>query len=579
MRSAFFLIWKISWTLKKKVYETEILWHSGSMFINIIGQICTFVGSLCLLLFGMSMLSNGIQKGAGSGLQKLLGKITGNRFYAVLTGIGVTAIIQSSGATTVMVVSFVNAEILSLEQAIGVIFGANIGTTVTAWIVSFFGFSFSISALAIPLFGVGFILKYFKKFKIHNFAECFMGFALLFMGLGLLKESLTLGPAAEKIFAAINSWGIWGVLFGVLIGTVITALIHSSSAMTAIVLTMAANGTLSWELSAAIVLGSNIGSTVDAVMSSFGATVNARRTAFVHVAFNVTGTLLALLVFKPFLKFVDMIIPGEPAQNITTHIAMLHTIFNICATLIFIPFVNQIAKIARKVIHESKAEKDEHYHIPAILPHSRLSADLYSYQIQAEIGKMGTKVMEMFDSVCRSFVNPGVAEEENEHVKFMENYVDEMNAAITGFLQKCARQPNVNHEERKHFSKLLHITDTLENLSDETCSLMHTVKKYVGGEDFKVDSERSNEITDYLEEVRIFYEQVCVYYSIGFTKDEKLAGEAIEQKIDAQKKELKNASRLRIESGADVKTELEYIDIVRKIERAGDCVYAMLQSL
>ena len=138
------------------------------MIINFFGQLFGFAGSLCLLLFGMNMLSNGIQKGAGSGLQKLLSKITGNRIKAVLTGIGVTAVIQSSGATTVMVVSFVNAEILTLEQAIGVIFGANIGTTVTAWIVSLFGFSFSISAAAVPLFGFGFILKYFKKFKIHN---------------------------------------------------------------------------------------------------------------------------------------------------------------------------------------------------------------------------------------------------------------------------------------------------------------------------------------------------------------------------------------------------------------------------
>lgn len=549
------------------------------MILNVLSQIVGFIGSLCLLLFGMNMLSNGIQKGAGSGLQKLLGKITGNRFYAVLTGIGVTAIIQSSGATTVMVVSFVNAEILTLEQAIGVIFGANIGTTVTAWIVSLFGFSFSISAMAIPLFGLGYILKYFKRFKIHNFAECFMGFALLFMGLGLLKESLTLGPAASRVFSSINNWGIGGILLGIFIGALITALIHSSSAMTAIVLTMAANGALSWELSAAIVLGSNIGSTVDAVMSSFGASVNARRTALVHVAFNVTGTVLALLIFKPFLNLIDFIVPLEPAQNITTHIAMLHTIFNICATLIFLPFVNQIAVIARKIISETQTEEDEHYSLPAILPHTRISADLYSFQIQKEITKMSAKVMEMFDSICNSFVNPKNADEENEHVKFLENYIDEMNDAISEFLQKCARLPNANHDDRVHFSTLLHITDVLENLSDETCSLMHTVKKYVGGDAFKSSSKRAKEISDYIESVRIFYEQVCLYFTIGFTQDEKLAGERIEQKIDETKKELKKASRKRLESGSNVKEELQYIDMVRKVERAGDCVYALLQGV
>lgn len=547
--------------------------------MNVLSQVISFIGSLCLLLFGMNMLSNGIQKGAGSGLQKLLGKITGNRFYAVLTGIGVTAIIQSSGATTVMVVSFVNAEILTLEQAIGVIFGANIGTTVTAWIVSLFGFSFSISAMAIPMFGFGYILKYFKKFRIHNFAECFMGFALLFMGLGLLKESLTLGPAANKVFSIINEWGLGGILLGVLTGAIITALIHSSSAMTAIVLTMAAGGTLSWELSGAIVLGSNIGSTVDAVMSSFGASVNARRTAFVHVAFNVTGTIIALLIFRPFLSLIDIIIPLEPSANITTHIAMLHTIFNICATLIFIPFVNQIAMISRKVISESATEKDEHYHLPAILPHSRISADLYSYQIQTEISKMSAKIMEMLDSVCNSFTNPNNADEENEHVKYLENYIDEMNAAITGFLQKCSRLPNANRKERQHFSDLIHITDTMENLSDETCSLMHTVKKFVTDEKYRTDSKRSREIMDYIERVRIFFEQVCVYFTIGFSAEERNSGEIIEQRIDETKKELKKESRKRLEAGADVKEELNYMDMVRKIERAGDCVYGILQSL
>lgn len=549
------------------------------MIMNVLSQVISFIGSLCLLLFGMNMLSNGIQKGAGSGLQKLLGKITGNRFYAVLTGIGVTAIIQSSGATTVMVVSFVNAEILTLEQAIGVIFGANIGTTVTAWIVSLFGFNFSISAMAIPMFGFGYILKYFKKFRIHNFAECFMGFALLFMGLGLLKESLTLGPAANKVFSIINEWGLGGILLGVLTGAIITALIHSSSAMTAIVLTMAAGGTLSWELSGAIVLGSNIGSTVDAVMSSFGASVNARRTAFVHVAFNVTGTIIALLIFRPFLSLIDIIIPLEPSANITTHIAMLHTIFNICATLIFIPFVNQIAMISRKVISETATEKDEHYHLPAILPHSRISADLYSYQIQTEISKMSAKIMEMLDSVCNSFTNPNNANEENEHVKYLESYIDEMNAAITGFLQKCSRLPNANRKERQHFSDLIHITDTMENLSDETCSLMHTVKKFVTDEKYRTDSKRSREIMDYIERVRIFFEQVCVYFTIGFSAEERNSGEIIEQRIDETKKELKKESRKRLEAGADVKEELNYMDMVRKIERAGDCVYGILQSL
>jgi len=433
--------------------------------------------------------------------------------------------------------------------------------------------------MAIPLFGLGFILKYFKKFRIHNFADCFMGFALLFMGLGLLKESLTLGPAASRIFTAISNFGIWGIILGVLIGAIFTALIHSSSAMTAIVLTMAANGTLSWELSAAIVLGSNIGSTIDAVMSSFGASTNARRTAFVHVAFNVTGTLLTLLIFKPFLALVDLIVPLAPAENITTHIAMLHTIFNLCATLVFLPFVNQIAQLAVKAVPESKKEADAHYHMPAILPYSRMSADLYAIQIQNEISKMATKVMEMFDSICNSFYNPKTTEEVNETVSNLENYIDEMNMAISDFLQKCARLPNANAHDRLYFSKLIHITDALENLSDETCSLMHTAKKYIDNKNYKLKDERTKEITDYLELVRVFFEQACTYYTMGISQNEKSSGASLEEKIDEKKRSLKKSSRKRIENGADVKKELQYIDMVRKIERAGDCVWQIIQAV
>lgn len=528
----------------------------------------------------MNMLSDGIQKGAGSNLQKMLGKITGNRFAAVLTGIGVTAVIQSSGATTVMVVSFVNAEILTLTQAIGVIFGANIGTTVTAWIVSFFGFSFSISAAAIPLFGLGFILKYFKQFKIHNFADCFMGFALLFMGLGLLKDTLSLSPSSVAFLQKFDSIGIAGILLGVFIGAFVTALIHSSSAMTAIVLTMAANGSLSWELSAAIVLGSNIGSTIDAVMSSFGASVNARRTALVHVGFNVAGTLIALLVFKPFLALVDLIVPGIPSQNITTHIAMLHTIFNLCATLIFIPFVDQIASLAKKIIKDNRTEENEHYKLPAILPYSHVSADLYSFQIQKEITKMSIKVMEMFDCITNTLTNEKNIEEENKTVNAIENYVDEMNIAITGFLQKCSRLPTANSTDRNNFARLIQITDNLENLSDECSSIMHTIGKFFSAyddSDKEIKPKRTKEISDYLEMVRIFYEQICIYLSTGISSEERLNAEIIEQKIDDKKKTLRRLSRKRIENGSDVKIELNYIDLVRKIEKAGDCAFSIVQ--
>lgn len=526
------------------------------------------------------MLSNGIQKGAGNSLQTLLGKITGNRFYAVLTGFAVTAIIQSSGATTVMVVSFVNAEIISLTQAIGIIFGANIGTTVTAWIVSFFGFSFSMEAAAIPLFGIGFILQYFKKLKIHNFAYCFMGFAILFMGLGMLKDSIQLGPGAIAFIKRLTDYGFLGLLAGVFIGAFFTALIHSSSAMTAIVLAMAANGSLTWELSAAIVLGSNIGSTIDAVMSSFGANINAKRTAAVHVAFNVTGTILALIFFKPFLSFVDILIPGTPASNITTHIAMLHTIFNVCATILFIPFVKQIAQLAERFIRSSQKEDDLHYKLPAILPKDHISADIYSFQMQKEIARMASRVMGMLDMLGQCITqNEEQVKVIAEKITADEAYVDEMNSAISHFLQKCSRLDNANHDDRQNYARLIHITQSIEDLSDECCSMMHTLLKYVSEKTIVQGSGRLRKLLAYLDQVRIFYEQACTFIALGISDDERNMSVEIEDKIDQTKKELQKASRKRIEAGGDIKTELQYMDIVRKIERAGDCVYAIVQAL
>ena len=548
--------------------------------ITVISQLLVFIGSLCLLLFGMEMLSNGIQKGAGNSLQALLRKISGNRFTAVLTGIAVTAIIQSSGATTVMTVSFVNAEIITLTQAIGIIFGANIGTTVTAWIVSLFGFSFSIEAAAIPLFGFGFILKYFKKLKIHNFSDCFMGFALLFMGLGLLKTSINLRPESISFLQSFQNYGALGILLGVLIGTIFTALIHSSSATTAIVLTMSANGILSWTLGAAMVLGSNIGSTVDAVMSSFGASVNAKRTAAVHVAFNVAGTLLALLLFKNFLKLIDFIVPKSPAENITTHIAMLHTVFNISATLLFLPFVNQIASLAKKFVAESQKELDAHYRMPVILPLNHVSVDLYTFQIQKEITKMSACVMEMLDYLRESL-------SKNEHspslliekVNEKEAYVDEMNNEITSFLQKCSRLPSANHTDRNNCSRMISIVQNLEDLSDECNSMMHTICKFKKEEGHSPHKNQTKELISYFDQVHVFYEQTCTFIALGLSDIDKVLLSEVEDKINRTKKNLKKASRKRIENGSNVKTELNYMDLVRKIEKAGDCVFGVIQAI
>lgn len=554
------------------------------MILSIISIIFNFVGALALLLWGMDLLSSGIQKGAGNKLQKLLSVVSGNRVTAVFTGLLVTGIIQSSSATTVMVVSFVNAQILSLTQAIGIIFGANIGTTVTAWIVSFLGFSFKVSAIAIPLIGIGFFLKSLKKSKIKNFSDLFLGFGMLFLGLDLLGDTLSLNPESVSFINSITDWGFLGIIVGVLIGAVLTGLIHSSSAFTAIILTMAAAGSINWKLSAALVLGSNIGTTIDAVLSSIGASTNAKRAAAVHVGFNICGTIIAIICFNPFLSLVDLIVPGTPESNITNHIAMLHTVFNTCSTIIFLPFVNQIAMLVSKLIKEPKSQVEKKYKLPLIITQNRYTIDSYILQIEKEIALMSAKTMTMLDEIYTALKGFDLNSIENISFQVLEqeDYIDQMNEAISDFLMNCYQMNDVSEHNKAKISKLIQITAEIEDLSDECASIIHVIQKYILTSDQKKSSSYEK-LLPFVDQVKEFFDYISQHLSFGLSytlsSEEKRLSVKMEESIDTTKKQLKKLARQRIENGKDVKSELHYIDLVRHIERAGDNVYKIAQTL
>ena len=547
------------------------------MILSVFTSILNFLGALALLLWGMDLLSIGIQKGAGNKLQKLLSIVSGNRFTAVLTGLFVTAIIQSSSATTVMVVSFVNAQILSLTQSIGIIFGANIGTTVTAWIVSLLGFSFKISVVAIPFIGIGFFMKTLKKSKIKDFGDMILGFGLLFFGLDLLGDTLTLNAESVGFINGISNFGVWGIILGVLIGTGLTALIHSSSAFTAIVLTMAATGSLSWELSAALVLGSNIGTTIDAVLSSLGASTNAKRTALVHVLFNVLGTFLALCFFRPLLNLVDLIVPNG---NITTRIAMLHTVFNVCSTIVFLPFVNQIAQLVTKMIKEPAVKEEEHYKVPIIMSKMQNTVDVYVMQVEREIAKMSAKVLSMLESVYEALVGYDEKSIEEISTKIVEeeSYIDEMNEGISNFLMECFHMADTGDPLQIKIEKLIQVTNSIESVSDECATIIHKLQKYVL-ENSNHKTSSYEKLLPYMNQVKEFFDYVSQHLAIGLTVTERQLSIEMEDNIDKTKKELKKLARYRIQDGKDVKSELHYIDIVRHVEKAGDCVFGIVKSL
>jgi len=327
-------------------------------------QFLTLFGALGMFLYGMNMMSSGLQKAAGAGLRRLLAKLTSSPLKGVLTGVGITSVIQSSSATTVMVVGFVNAGLLTLYQAIGVIMGANIGTTVTAWIVSVFGFKFDISTLAVPIMAIGFILSLSKKAKRRDISEMIIGFALLFLGLAYMKSSVPDLSENPGIFAFIQGWsghGIWSVLLFLLFGTLLTIVLQSSSATVALTMVMMSMGWIEFPMAAAMVLGENIGTTITANIAAAVGGTQAKRAALAHTVFNVFGVIWAVALFGPFLRLIAWIVSflgldGDPAQTPLYQLSMLHTTFNIINTSILIWFIPAIEKIVCSLIHEKEDE-------------------------------------------------------------------------------------------------------------------------------------------------------------------------------------------------------------------------------
>jgi phosphate:Na+ symporter len=317
-------------------------------------QFLTLFGSLSLFLFGMKVMSEGIQKLAGDKMRAILSAMTSNRFFGVLTGFFITTLVQSSSASTVMVVSFVNAGLLNLVQSVGVIMGANIGTTTTAWIISILGFKLNIAAISLPIIGIAFPMLYFTRDKITSLGETLLGFALLFMGLGLLRESVPDLHANPEMFEALQNltdYGFGSIMIFLGIGTLLTIVLQSSSATMALTLVMCNNGWIGFEHGAAIVLGENIGTTITANLAALVGNVHAKRTALAHTLFNIFGVIWMLILFKPFISQIDSFMVasgmGSPylqASMVPFGLSIFHTAFNVINTLLLVGFLKYIVK-------------------------------------------------------------------------------------------------------------------------------------------------------------------------------------------------------------------------------------------
>ena len=559
--------------------------------MGVFGILLNILGGLCLFLYGMKVMSDGIQRGAGERLQRTINFMTQNRFAGIATGFVITGLIQSSSALTVMVVSFVNAGLLTLTQSVGVIMGSHIGTTVTAWIVSLVGFSLKLSALALPAVGIGFVVATIK-WKYRILGEAILGFGLLFMGLDLLSSAMPQIGDSVNILVSLSGYGFLSSLAAISTGLLLTLLLHSSSASTAIILTMGYNGMVSYEMAATMILGANVGTTIDAALASIGTKPAAKQAALVHVLLKVFGACWALPLLKPLLALVNLVTPGTMTglihdPMVPTHLAMLHTVYNVTNTLLFLPFVKQLVALASFIIKDKKGDvlQPERYQFRYRSGTLRDTPELNVLRAEKEIRDMATLAADMygkFSAVINSMQEaPLTSDTVNilvNELKDKEQYADEMREILTAFLVECSRERLSNHS-KKRVSRLLGIIADLEDMTDDCYTLSLLLERSIR----KNHVLKRKETAALIPYVGLVAELLNFIGSLQLgsviTKEQAVWAQDMENKIDKSRNKLRKLGRKRIELGKDVQTELLFIDMVRRIEKLGDYCYSIIEAL
>lgn len=435
------------------------------------------LGGLGVFLLGLEIMSEGLQKTAGQRLRKMLAMATTNRFAGTLSGFAVTSVIQSSSATTVMVVGFASAGLLTLSQSLGVIFGANIGTTVTAWIVSLLGFKVKIAAFALPLIGIGYFSRFVKGWKWpHRVGEVMVGFGLLFLGLELIKDGIPDLRNSPEVLAWIAKFSPDSLLprLGlVLVGTILTVIFQSSSAVMAVTIAAAAKGIIDFPTAAALVLGENIGTTITANLAAIGASNTAKQAAIGHFLFNVLGVVWAALLFGPMIALVDGLVPGEPyglteaalLTAIPLHISAFHTMFNVINTALMLPFIRQFERLIL-FVKPNVAEKGppEHQLVYLTTPFTR-TPELAIDAARKEIDNLAGVVTGMMAKISGALEDGKIEDHEVAAIKADEKTTDVLEHKINAYLAALVHERLSNTSSREVLSLLSMIND-FEKMSD-----------------------------------------------------------------------------------------------------------------
>ena len=564
-------------------------------------QIFTLLGALGMFLYGMNLMSSGLQKAAGDKLRGFLSAMTSNPFKGVLTGLGITSIIQSSSATTVMVVSFVNAGLLTLTQAIGVIMGANIGTTVTAWMVAFLGFKADISILAIPLMLFGFLFSNSKKNKHQNIGELIVGFSLLFLGLSFMKESVPDLRETPQVLEFVSNWSSYGfgsVLLFLAFGTILTLVLQSSSATMAITLIMLSMGWIPFHMACAMVLGENIGTTITANIAAAVGNTQAKRAAMSHTIFNVFGVIWALILFKPFTALVGKVIelfglPNPAAEGFAVvegdmgsstaalyGLSMLHTMFNTINTLLLVWFIKYIEKAVVWII-KPKNQEAEPFRLKYISAGPLATPELAAAQAFDEIVH--------FAQISRNglgYAKQAIAadakhfDELREKLVKYEEISDRIEYEIAAFLNGVLAG-DISEATSMKIKAMYKIIGELESLGDSGEAISRMLSRR--NEHKKTFSaETIEKINMMLEKVDSAYEVMIANLTAAHEGTLTSIANAYdaEEQINILRNELREAEIEALDNNdKNYQTSVYYIDIINELEHMGDYMINISQSL
>ncbi len=548
------------------------------------------LGSLGFFLFGMKLMSESLQKVAGDRMRGILSAMTSNRFKGLFTGFLITAIIQSSSATTVMLVSFVNAGLVTFGESIGVIMGSNIGTTVTAWLISILGFKIKISILVLPLIGLTLPLLFSKNTTRSNWGTVIIGFAIIFIGLDFLNQStpdIKNNPEILGFLTQYSNYGFLSILIFLFFGTVLTMIIQSSSATMALTLIMCYNGWISFEMAAAMVLGQNIGTTITANLAALVANTSAKRTAVAHLFFNLVGVILILPVLIPFLKMVgnfmvssgghspfavDGQISEQTAAAIPIALSIFHTVFNVLNTFILIWFVKPMEKLILKLIKQK--EDEEEFKLQYISTGLLSTGELSVLQASKELTVYTQRVAKMFDqtqSLIQQTASKKIIDLQTKISKG-EKFSDQLELEISNYLTEVSRQELSNHAAESINRKLM-ITTHIESIADSCYSISNAIGRRSGSK-IKFSESMTDDLTKFSKRVSELFTQLIGIVNDSHFKIDKDDLAQLMKKIQKNYEKLQQDHFKNLRKGIyKTKVGVIYADIYTEFYKMSELIY------